>query len=266
MYNTKLRGLYKGFSLLILNFFFSISLIAQELPEKPNPPRLVNDFTTTLSDIEKTSLETKLTSYSDSTGTQIAIVITNDLLGYDKSDYAIRLAEKWGIGQKGKNNGVLILVKPDGKPGERGVFIAVGYGLESVITDAISRRIIEIELIPNFKENQFYTGLDKATDVIMKLALGEFPPEYKNIKDEPSPIAFLIPIIIIVFVIIMMKNSRNSKTIGRNPSFWTTLFLLSTLNNRSHNGSWGGSYSGGSGGFGGFGGGSFGGGGAGGSW
>ena len=184
------------FSLLLLNNRIS----AQELPEKPNPPKLVNDFTSTLSETEKSLLENKLVSYSDSTSTQIAIVITNDLLGYDKSDYAIRLAEKWGIGQKGKNNGVLILVKPNGKQGERGVFIAVGYGLESVITDAISRRIIENEMIPNFKQNKFYDGLNQATDILMKLASGEFPPEYKNIEETPPAIAFLIPIIVIILV------------------------------------------------------------------
>ncbi len=188
------------------------------------------------------------------------------MLGYDKSDYAIRLAEKWGIGQKGKNNGLLILVKPEGRPGERGVFIAVGYGLEAVITDAISRRIIENELIPNFKENKFYVGLNQATDMLMKLASGEFPSDYKSINENPPVLAFFIPIFVIIIILLLMKISRNSKTIEHNPSFWTTLFLLSAMNNRGHKGSWGGFSSGGSSGFGGFGGGSFGGGGAGGSW
>lgn len=263
---TKIKSITGYIILLIFSLLFlNNGITAQELPEKPNPPKLVNDYTSTLSETEKNLLENKLVSYSDSTSTQITIVITNDLLGYDKSDYAIRLAEKWGIGQKGKNNGVLILVKPKGKQGERGVFIAVGYGLESVITDAISRRIIENEMIPNFKQNKFYDGLNQATDILMKLASGEFPPEYKNIEETPPAIAFLIPIIVIILVLFLMKMGRNSKTLGRNPSFWTTLFLLSTMNNRGHGGSWGG-FSSGSRGFGGFGGGSFGGGGAGGSW
>lgn len=267
---------------IILNYFKQLMLtlvvflpligVSQDLPSKPNPPRLVNDFTNTLSPEEANRLESKLVAYNDSTSTQIVILMVDDLLGYDKADYAVKVAEKWGIGQKGSNNGVLILIKPNGKQGERGAFIAVGYGLEPVITDALSRRIVENEMIPNFLENRFYAGLDQATTILMKLASGEFPAGYtRKDKSKTNGLAFLVPIFIIFIVLLMIKKGgNNTMSGGKNTSFWTTLFLLSALNN-SGRGSWGdfsgGSGSGGSsGGFGGFGGGSFGGGGAGGSW
>ncbi|MFZ4740182.1 MAG: TPM domain-containing protein [Bacteroidales bacterium] len=264
-----IRNFSKQF-LIVLSFLLPIIATSQDIPEKPNPPKLVNDYTNTLSSDEVNSLETKLVSYFDSTSTQIVIVMTDDLLGYDRADYAFKLGEKWGVGQKDKNNGIVILIKPNGKQGERKAFIAVGRGLEPVITDALSKRITENEMIPNFRENKFYAGLDQATTILMQLASGEFPAGYnKNAKSKPKAFAFLVPIFIIIIVLLMIKKGgSNTMGGGKNTSFWTTLFLLSAMNN-SGRGSWGGfsgGSSGGGGGFGGFGGGSFGGGGAGGSW
>ncbi len=258
---------------IIIAWMLLLPILAssQNLPEKPNPPRLVNDYTNTLSPDEVNRLESKLVAYSDSTSTQIVIIMVDDLLGYDRASYAISIGEKWGIGQKGSNNGVVVLVKPNGKQGERGAFIAVGYGLEPVITDALQRRIIENEMIPKFREKNFYAGLDQATTVLMQLASGEFPAGYnKKANPKSSGFAFLIPIFIILFVLfIIKKGGNNTMSGGKNTSFWTTLFLLSAMGNGGR-GSWGGfsggSGGGGGGGFGGFGGGSFGGGGAGGSW
>ena len=271
--STRIKNSIRFYSKqLIIAFILFLPTIAisQDFPEKPNPPRLVNDYTNTLAPDEVNSLETKLVRYSDSTSTQIVIVMVDDLLGYDKADYAIKLGQKWGVGQKGSDNGIVILVKPTGGKGKRDAFISVGYGLEPVITDALSRRVIENEMIPNFRENKFYAGLDQATTILMQLASGEFPAGYnKNTKSQPKAFAFLIPIFIIIIVLMMIKKGGNSTMSGgKNTSFWTTLFLLSAMNS-SGRGSWGG-FSGGSGGggggFGGFGGGSFGGGGAGGSW
>ncbi|NVN94397.1 MAG: TPM domain-containing protein [Bacteroidetes bacterium] len=265
-----IRNFSKQF-FIVLSFLFPIIATSQNLPEKPNPPKLVNDYTNTLSSDELNSLETKLVSYFDSTSTQIVIVMTDDLLGYDRADYAFKLGEKWGVGQKDKNNGIVILIKPNGKQGERKAFIAVGRGLEPVITDALSKRITDNEMIPNFRENKFYNGLDQATTILMQLASGEFPAGYnKNEKPKTKAFTFFIPIFIIIIVLIMIKKGgSNTMGGGKSTSFWTSLFLLSALNN-SGSGSWGGFSSGGGsgsgGGFGGFGGGSFGGGGAGGSW
>ena len=105
------KGYLYILTLLVVLFSVSVTRIfSQDIPDKPVPERLVNDFAGMLKPEDVNILERKLDLFNDSTSTQIAIVIVPTLNGYDKADYAQRLAEKWGIGQKGLNNGVLILV------------------------------------------------------------------------------------------------------------------------------------------------------------
>jgi len=275
MKQTKMR--IKSVMLLFAALFFSLSSFAQEeFPTRPEPPRLVNDFAGVLSAEQRASLENKLVNFNQKTSTQIAIVIVKSISGYDPSDYSFKLAEKWGIGQKGKNNGILLLVKP--KVGnERGqVFIAVGYGLEAVVPDAVARQtIVEAELIPAFRKNDYYTGLDRSTDVLMSLTSGEFTADQytKSVKKggkSGGMGGFFIIMIIIVVVFLFRRGGNNSRGFGSTGSFLGGM-LLGNMLGGSQRGSWGG-FSGGDGGssgggdFGGFGGGSFGGGGAGGSW
>ena len=241
------------------------SIFAQELPAPMDPPRLVNDFVGLLNQDEVRSLETKLRNYYDTTSTQIYIVIVNDLKGYDISDYAFRLGDKdhWGIGQKSKNNGVLILVKPKAGMEKGEAFIATGYGLEDVIPDITANHIVNREMIPLFKQNQFYQGLDAATTTIINLAAGKFTADQYNKKKTSGNFFIIIIIAIILLSLIFRKNSgTRGKTMGSNIPFWLALGMLS---GSSNSGGFGG-FSSGSGGFGGGGGGSFGGGGAGGSW
>ncbi|MHC1705480.1 MAG: YgcG family protein [Tenuifilaceae bacterium] len=242
-------------------------LFAQEIPSPMDPPRLVNDFVGLLNQNEAAGLEGKLRNYNDTTSTQIYIVIVNDLLGYDKSDFAFRLGEKWGIGQKNKNNGALILVKPKVGNEKGEAFIAIGYGLEDVIPDITANHIVDLEMIPLFKQNQFYQGLDVATSTIIDLAAGKFTADQYNKGGESSGGGVIIFIIIIIVLsLIFGGNSKGKgKTLGSNLPFWLALGMLSS---GSRGGGFGGfsSGSGGFGGFGGGGGGSFGGGGAGGSW
>ncbi|MDO8930082.1 MAG: TPM domain-containing protein, partial [Bacteroidota bacterium] len=120
---------------LLLTIFLSLflfSVFAQDIPERPNPPRLVNDLANVLSDQEEQQLESELVQFDRSTSTQITIVTVPSLNGYEKADFTFRLGEKWGVGRKDKNNGIVIVFKP--KIGnERGeVFVAVGYGLEGI--------------------------------------------------------------------------------------------------------------------------------------
>ncbi|MFQ5447276.1 MAG: TPM domain-containing protein, partial [Saprospiraceae bacterium] len=97
---------------LLLPFFAGLFITAQakQVPPPPDPPRLVVDFTNIMRRTEVDALEKKLVAYDDSTSTQIAIVIEQTLSGDDIFDYSYRLAEAWGIGRKGKNNGILIYV------------------------------------------------------------------------------------------------------------------------------------------------------------
>lgn len=246
--------------ILLLCFFFSSSILfAQIFPERPN--RLVNDYTGTLSADEVNTLERKLVAYNDSTSTQVSVVIVNSLEGYDVADYANRLAEQWGIGQKEKNNGVIVLTSIQ----DRRVTIQTGYGLEGVLPDAICKRIIEKEITPEYKRGNYYQGLDNATTAIFKFAAGEYTASnYK--KGGKFPFALII-LFFIVFVWLMSRSKRKYQNIGTRGSdipFWMLLGGLGG-GGRSHGGSWG-NFNSGGGGFGGFGGGSFGGGGASGSW
>jgi uncharacterized protein len=264
-------------TLLILPAFLLTILTwsgnAQDFPEKPVPPRLVNDFAGMLNSNEINALENKLVAFNDSTSTQIAVVIVSSLHGYDKADYAQRLAEKWGIGQKGKNNGILVLVKPKTESENGEIYIATAYGLEGAIPDLHVSDIINYQILPAFRAGDYFGGLDKATDSLMSLARGDFPADLYNKHQDKSAIAPFI-IFIIFFIIIMFTRSGGGKNQRHISNKGLPLWmLLSMMNSRnSHNGSWGGfsggggSGSGGGGGFGGFGGGSFGGGGAGGSW
>jgi uncharacterized protein len=166
--------------------------------------------------------------------------------------FADRLAEKWGIGRKGKNNGVLILIGLQ----ERRTTIQVGYGIEEYIPDATANRIVQRDIVPLFKEKKFYEGLNKASDTVIGLLSGKFKPE--DIDDNQTTstmIIILIGFFIIFFIFFSFKNRMNG---GSGPISY------------GGGGYFGGGGSGGgssnSGGFGGFGGGSFGGGGASGSW
>ena len=263
---------------IIWLFLISLSSVAQDIPVRPDPPKLVNDLAGVLSPEQLSALESKLVDFNRKTSTQIAILTVKSLGGYDKADFAFKTAELWGIGQKGKNNGILILVKPkiDNEKGE--VFVAVGYGLESVVPDAVARQaLVSAELIPAFRVNDYYKGLDRSTSVLISLTQGEFTANQyikSTVKGKKSTSTTgFLPILIILIIIFVFASRNNHHGIGSGGSFLGGMILGNMLGG-GHRGTWndfsgggfGGGSSGGDSGFGGFGGGSFGGGGAGGSW
>ncbi|MCF8232828.1 MAG: TPM domain-containing protein [Bacteroidales bacterium] len=270
-------------------FFFAFILVTAltipaesnpqvEIPDRPSPPQLVNDFTSTLSQQEKVALERKLVKFNDTTSTQITVVIVPDFNGYSKSQFAYKIGEEWGVGQKKFDNGLVILLKPKSANKRGQVFIATGYGVEGAVPDAIANRITEKEMIPEFKKGNYYAGLNKGTDILMKLTAGEYTAQdYQKQTSEGNKTAgYIVPILAMIITIFLMKRSQKTKRTfshgksGATPGILTALLLFGmggrqggTWNNFS---SGGGSFGGDAGGFGGFGGGSFGGGGAGGSW
>ena len=256
---------------LILGLFLIGSntlLVGQDaIPERPSPPRLVNDFTAFLSADEVNYLERKLLQFNNETSTQITIVTVDDLKGYAISDFAFRLGESWGVGQSGFDNGIVILVKPKTSTEKGDVFIATGYGLEGAVPDAVAKRIVEAEILPSFRNSNNLEGIDNAVTTLFELTRGEYSPdEYMKESGDPTAsigIGFFIFLLIIVSIIQRTRRSRHYSPGHRIP-LWTALFLAGS-GGRSHSGSFG-SFSSGGGSFGGFGGGGFGGGGAGGSW
>ncbi len=236
---------------------------ANVIPDKPNPPRLVNDFVGILSSSDREQLEQKLRAYNDSTSTQIVVVIVKTTEPYPIGDFAFQVGRKWGIGQKGKNNGLVLAWATE----TRKVYIATGYGLEGAIPDAIAKRIISNTIVPAFKQEQFYRGLDQATTEIIQRASGEYKAEPDTDTGGGGfPVIFIIFGVMIIIFIISRRNKGGGGNNRNRGGGWGPIFLP-TSTYSGWGGSGGGSFGGGGGGgFGGFGGGSFGGGGAGGSY
>jgi uncharacterized protein len=255
----------------IIALLISLCVSAQDdkaIPNRPSPPTLVNDLTGKFLTAEQVhALEQKMVAYNDSTSNQVAIVVVENLEGYSADDYAIALGRKWGVGTKEFNNGVVILISTGGGQGNRKAAIQVGYGLEGVISDLTTKSIIDNDIIPDFKEGNYYRGLDKATDDIIKAAAGRYtaPKGYGKGKGKGIGFGFIIFIIIMIVLFGSRGGGRGGGMVSRRGyrDFGAGWLIGSMLGGGSGGG--GGGSSGG-GGFGGFGGGSFGGGGSSGSW
>ena len=242
-----------------------------QVPERPNPPRLVNDFAGILGDCQW--LEDSLERIAVETSNQICVVTMNDFGGYDKAMMAYSIGQEWGVGKKGNNNGVVILIKPKTEDSKGEAFIAPGYGLEGAITDAISTRIVNQEMIPHFKENDYLGGVWAGAQVVRDLATGEYNEEdYAQQDDDSALFALILFILIFAFFMYLAHKSNQNGGGGhrnnRDTGTWGGPIIFTTGSDWNRGGSsWGGGggWSGG-GGWGGFGGGSFGGGGGGGSW
>ncbi|MDQ3394377.1 MAG: TPM domain-containing protein [Bacteroidota bacterium] len=251
--------------LAIFFILFGLTSYSQEYPKPMNPPRLVNDYVNLLSDEQFKMLESKLNRYADTTSTQIAIAIISSTQGDDIAMYTTELAQRWGVGKKGNENGILIMVAIN----DRKVQIATGYGMEPTVTDAAAKRIIENYIKPNFRQEQYFEGLDQATSIIMSLAAGEFeaPP-----GDQPQGsgaggfILILILLFLIVFPLLSRRSMKKSHFGSKPVNLFTAMMLMGGMRGGRGGGGGFGGFGGGGGGFGGFGGGGFGGGGAGGSW
>ena len=248
----------KSFPFFIFSLFLGITLsgYSQNIPDPPMPHRMVNDFVGLLSDSERQVLETKLLNYQDTTSTQIYVVIVPSFNGYDKAQFASELGEKWKIGQPGKDNGVVLLIKPKSKNESGEVFIATGYGTESALTDAVCRRIIEQNMIPYFRENYYFDGIQSGIEQMIYRLSGE----YTSDSDSESAVPDLVIVILLVVGIIILASFSKKNTGNGNPrNFGGGMFFPPTGGGFGSGGGFSGGFSGG-------GGGRFGGGGAGGRW
>lgn len=226
----------------VLELLFAIVIlfpVASSALDLPVIKKRVNDHAGMLTKKEVRALETKLKLYEDSSSTQLVLLTIPSLEGENLEDFSQRTAEKNGIGQKGKDNGVLLLVVKK----DRKMRIEVGYGLEPVLTDALSKRIIEKVIKPEFKEERYYSGIDGGFDSIIKATTGEFDAATADISDIPWQ--GWVVIIVICLIILFLDG------------YYLEFAILGAVLSGG-GGSGGSSWSGG--------GGSFGGGGASGSW
>ena len=238
-------------------------VVSAALPLPPPPDRRVSDFAGALSPADRDRLETRLAERERAGRNQVVVAIFRSLEGESLEDYSIRLAEKWKIGQKGLDNGVIFLIFLQ----DRKMRIEVGYGLEGVLTDAISSSILSQVVAPHFREGRVADGIAAGLDAIDAAIKGEYRADARRASPRGGSVPALIPLGFTLLVIlgIVLSAQRNAVRARRNG--WT-----------GGSGGWGGGPFIGGGGFGGGGGGgssgggfsggggSFGGGGSSGSW
>jgi uncharacterized protein len=250
----------------------------------------VNDYADMISAQEEVRLERALQSFELTDSTQVAILTIASLAGDSLEDFSIRTVEQWKIGQKGRDNGVLLLVAKD----DRKIRIEVGRGLEPVLTDLLSGRIIDGLISPNFKAGRFDQGMEAGVAAIIQAVRGEFKADRRGARarqgDEPPPLLFQFLFFGLFLVAFLGRIWRPLGVIGGAVLFplaflfgllpfsfllllllipagafggWLLPFLLAGMLRGGGVGYYGGGHGGG---FGGFGGGGFGGGGASGNW
>lgn len=237
--------------------FLCVSIACLAQAKLPQPQGWVNDFSGVLSSSQKTQLEALLKEVESKTTAEISIVILNTVKPLDIETYAVELFEKWGIGKRAKDNGLLILVALK----DRKVRIETGYGLEGIIPDALAKQIIERLILPEFKNNYYFEGVYKASLFIADILAKEYgvkiqqfstPPSYRIIpKRRTSPLGALLSLLFFIFIFGSRWGFLWWFLLGARPGYWY---------------SGGSSFGGGFSGFSGFGGGLSGGGGASGSW
>lgn len=239
----------KIFFALALAWIFPLAAWGLSLPDRPSAR--IHDEASLLQPAERQALENKIAAFELETSNQIVVSTFPSLDGESLEDFSIRLAEKWKIGQKDKDNGIILLIFPD----DRKMRIEVGYGLEGVVPDALASRIMDERLRPAFRQGQFYAGIDAAVDGLMAATKGEYtaPPSSaqggrRDAQHIPAPIVIILFLFFIVGLVLHILKSilfpfSGGRTWGGGGSSWG-----------SSESSWGG------------GGGSFGGGGSSGSW
>lgn len=263
------------YSVLLTLLLVPQALLAQfEIPPKPDFQTSVYDYAKLLQEADRKKLETKLVKYSDTTTTQIVIVIIESLKGEDIGILTPKWLHEWGIGDADKDNGVLIILARD----ERKIWISPGYGVEDRMTAGEVGEMTREIIIPYFKQNDYYGGLNAGTDAIFKMLEGKYKGTRKggdgDSGDGMGGIFGFILIIVVIIIIAIARKGGGGRNGGRRGGGFdlADILILSSLGRSSggwggsSGGGWGGGSSGGGGFGGGFGGGSSSGGGAGGSW
>ena len=265
------RELWASVRIALFSLLAACAFLVAPVCAAPNYPELagrITDQAGLLSPEEKADIERSLADLEQTSSDQIAVVTVKSLDGYAIEDYGIGLARKWGIGQKGKDNGILLIVAPN----DRKVRIEVGRRLEPYMTDTMSALIIQNAILPKFRRGDYAGGIKDAVRDIKTVVLGD-PEEVKRRaqggrtpENDPTVMIHLLVFLLIVALIIWI-NYRNARAMGAGvpggPRRRGGIIIVP-----GGSGNWGGGWSGGGGGGGGWsgGGGSFGGGGASGSW
>ena len=203
-------------SALFMLLLVALALAGSASAEPKFPPltgRIVDDANL-LTPQDKAAIESELKALEDKSSDQIVVYTTNSLQGYPIEDYGYRLGRAWGIGQKGTNNGVVLIVAPN----ERKIRIEVGRGLEPQLTDLLSSLIIQNRILPRFKRGDFSAGIKAGVDDIRDVLLGDadavkeraaaHPPARRNTEDTQELITLIF--IVGIFLFILWAQSRQA--------------------------------------------------------
>ena len=238
------------------------------IPSRPQPFRLLSDQAGIFSEYQRSSMEAFLEQFDSQTSNQIVVLTVSSLDKYTIADFAVEVGHRWGVGQSQFDNGVVIVILPKTENNDGEAFIATGYGLEAVLTDAICRRIIDKEMIPFFRMDNYYEGIMQALATIQQIASGEISTDayaynYASVDEDAwtEDDKMGLYIMLGIFLILIIGTALSSKNSGGAGTTLSGGGSSGRYRSSSYSSSsWGGS-SGGS-----FGGGGFGGGGAGGRW
>jgi uncharacterized protein len=260
-----MKVLYVFVSFMFIGGYFPLAGEAQRVEFPDRPTGYVNDFVGLLTEQDRNTIASLAAELDQKSSVQLAIVTVETTIPETIEEYALRLFEKWGIGQEGKDNGVLLLVAY----ADRAVRIEVGYDLEGVLTDAISKRIIDREIIPYFKAGNFSQGVVRGSTGIVGLVAASYGISIQAPIKESIPHSALAD-----SKISLEKNIGALLILIYLLAFIWLYFWTCYRSYRGYGYWWRGGYSGGGfstggfrgGGFGGFGGGRSGGGGASGRW
>jgi uncharacterized protein len=246
----------------LLPAFILLPLMVLPASAAPSFPtltgRVVDEADIIPPDIE-TRIEAKLATLEGKTTDQFVVVTLPSLQGYEIADYGYQLGRQWGIGQSGKDNGLLLIVAPN----EREVRFEVGYGLEGTLTDALTRVIIENAILPRFRADDMAGGIERGVDDTIQVLVGDAAELQEIANQRPADQGWWVPLIpfLIFFTIIILINLLRRYG-GRNWRWLAGAAAGAGTSSWSSGRSWGGGSSGGFSG----GGGSFGGGGSSGRW
>ncbi|MBL0190970.1 MAG: TPM domain-containing protein [Saprospiraceae bacterium] len=179
-----------------------------KIPIKPNPPRLVNDFAGILSPSYIAQMEHSLRLYADSTSNEIAIITIKGLDDYPAIEYAYTIGDAWGIGRKGKDNGVVILIAPN----DRKLAIAPGRGLTGALPDITCKQIIRRDFSPQFKAGNYEAGISQGVSSIINSIQGEFSADPSSAEGDPLVTLLIMFFIFFLLFFLMYRMAKRNKS------------------------------------------------------
>src|SRR5687768_17437872 len=201
MSSSTIKTFVTGWWLVCLLCISAISH-AQDIPARPDPPRLVNDLADILTPQQEQSLEQMLVAYDDSTSTQIVVVTVKTLGNWEVEQFSHTIGDRWGVGQKGKDNGIVITLGME----THDVFISTGRGTEGALPDITAKHIVEEQMIPRFRQNDFHGGLVAGVRSIQQAMAGEYKGEPKQNATPRGGRSMLFWVILIIVLLMLFRG------------------------------------------------------------